>query len=68
MDLFPTYSACKKEKSVKRKGEDHHDSCIEVEDKKKIGPSHREAEVVMRFYCWMHKILMRKNVTLYCRL
>ena len=22
----------------------------------------------MRFYGWMHKILMKKNVTLYCRL
>ena len=27
-----------------------------------------EAEVVMRFYGWMHKILMQKNVTLYCPL
>ena len=27
-----------------------------------------EAEVVMRFYGWMHKILMRKNITLYCHL
>jgi len=52
-----------KGKSVKRKGDDHHDSCIRVRD-----TSQREAEVVMRFYGWMHKILMQKNVTLYCHL
>ena len=40
-----------------------------VEDiNKKIGPSERGVEVVMRFYGWMHKILMQKNVTLYCPL
>ena len=35
LDLSPTHSACQKEKSVKRKFEDHHDSCIRVEDKSK---------------------------------
>ena len=38
LDLSPTHSACQKEKSVKRKGEDHQDSCIRVEDKSKDRP------------------------------
>ena len=33
-----------------------------------IGPSQREAEVVMRFCFWMCKLLMQRNVTLYCPL
>ena len=31
----PNTKCMPKEKSVKRKGEDHHDSCIMVEDKSK---------------------------------
>ena len=32
---------------------------------KKIGPSQREAEVAMRLFVWMPKLLMQRNVTLY---